>query len=201
MELNLYDHANLTGWTLENGIFLTNNCTCPGHNLTFECSVNGVVGGSTVWSGNAIRQCMVPIFLRHRDFTPGTSRVCNNGDMIIRSLRAESNCYVSQMNILFSANLNGSTVACAYDNGTATVGVGSMSIMAIKKCTNVTINSTTLTAIHFPCSLFSTNWYPLNERKSIPINFFLESRYPRVLGHPLQHLCNQLWCLSKQNSP
>ena len=102
--------------------------------MTFECSVNGIVEGSTVWSGNALRQCTVPvpIFLRHREFrsTLGTSGVCNNGDIVIHSLRADSSCYTSQMNILFSANLNGSTVACAYDNGTATVGVGSMSIMA-----------------------------------------------------------------------
>ena len=115
---------------------MTNDCACPGNNLIFECTVVGVAGGSTQWRGDAIRQCTVPVFLRHRDFIEGTTQptVCNSGEIVIRTLRVESNCYTSQMNISFSNALINSTVACAYDNGTRAVVIGSMSIEASKKC-------------------------------------------------------------------
>ena len=123
---------------LNNGFLLTSDCPCSGHNLTFECTVVGVVGGSTQWNGDAIRQCSLPVFLRHRGFIAGTTEpvtvVCNNGDLVIQSTRVESNCYTSQLNVLFSASLIGRTVTCAYDNGSVAVEIGLLSISSTKKC-------------------------------------------------------------------
>ena len=116
---------------------MTNDCACHGNNLIFECTVVGVAGGTTEWKGDAIHSCSVPvIFLRHRDFITGTTQpiVCNGGEIVIRSLRVESDCYTSQMNISFSNTLINRTVVCAYGNGSYAVDVGSVSIGATKKC-------------------------------------------------------------------
>jgi hypothetical protein len=129
-------YLDLTGCTFRSGLFLTNDCACPGNNLIFECTVIGGAGGTTQWKGDAISSCSVPVFLRHRDFIVGVTQpmVCNGGEIVIRSLRIESGCYTSQMNISFSSTLINRTVACAYDNGTLAVEVGSMSIGATKRC-------------------------------------------------------------------
>ncbi len=72
--------------------------------------------------------CMIPrLVLRHRDFMQGISQACNNDDVILRaySLQVEIidtendySSYTSQLNITYSASLIGSSVVCAYDNGT-----------------------------------------------------------------------------------
>ena len=107
MDANLM-YLDLTGCACRSGLILTNDCACPGNNLIFECTVVGVAGGTTQWKGDAIRSCSVPvILLRHRDFITGTTQpvVCNGGEIIIRSLRVESDCYTSQMNISFGNTL------------------------------------------------------------------------------------------------
>jgi hypothetical protein len=104
--------------------------------LTFECTVIGVVGGSTQWNGDAIRQCPLPVFLRHREFIAGTTEptVCNRGSLVIQSIGVESSCYTSQLNVLFNASLIGRTVTCVYDNGSVAIEIGSLSISGNKKC-------------------------------------------------------------------
>ena len=130
---------------LENGLFLRNDCSCPGYNLTFECTVNGSIGDSTVWTGEVFtNSCMMPhLFLRHRYFMQGISQACNNDDVMLRaySLQVETidtendySSYTSQLNITYSTSLIGSTVVCAYDNGTQVIHIGS-EIIAIK-CMN-----------------------------------------------------------------
>ena len=91
---------------------------------------------ATQWYGDALRQCSVPVFLCHREFTAGTTEptVCNSGEIVIRSLRVESNCYTSQLNILFRASLIDETITCAYDNGSVAIEIGSLSISGNKKC-------------------------------------------------------------------
>ena len=130
---------------LENGLFLRNDCLCPGYNLTFECTVNGGIGYSTVWIGEVFtNSCMMPhLFLRHRHFVQGVSQACINDDMIMHaySLQVETNdtesnysSYTSQLNITYSTSLIGSTVVCAYDNGTQVTLIGSEIITT--KCMN-----------------------------------------------------------------
>ena len=129
-------------FALNSGIFLRNDCLCPGYNLTFECTVIGGIGGSTAWKGEVFRNsCMAPrLFLRHREFVSGASVVCNNGNIVLRSLQVDiensSYCYTSQLNITYSRSLVGSTVAivCAYDNGTQDIPVGSRTIIPNSKC-------------------------------------------------------------------
>ncbi len=134
----MYLDLIITGYTFRSGLFLTNDCACPGNNLIFECTVIGGAGGATQWKGDALdlHSCSVPVFLHHRDFITGTTQpmVCNGGAIVIRSLRVESNRYTSQMNISFSSTLINRTVDCAYDNGTLAVEVGSISIGTTKRC-------------------------------------------------------------------
>lgn len=104
--------------------------------MTFECTVVGVVGGSTQWNGDAIRQCSMPAFLRHRGFITGTTEpiVCNSGDLVIQKIGVENSCYTSQLNVLFNSSLIGRTVTCAYDNGSVAIEIGSLSISSKKIC-------------------------------------------------------------------
>jgi hypothetical protein len=121
---------------LESGLLLRNDCSCPGYNLTFECTVNGGIGGSTVWIGEVFHNtCMIPhLVLRHRYFMQGISQACNDDDVILRaySLQVEAidsehdySSYTSQLNVTYSTSLIGSTVVCAYDNGTQVTHIGS----------------------------------------------------------------------------
>ena len=88
---------------------------------------------------------MLPgIYLRHRDFMQGTSVVCNNDDVVlhIHSIQVEGNdsmennhsSYTSQLNITYSTSLFGSTVVCAYDNGTEVTIIGSRIVTSNTKC-------------------------------------------------------------------
>lgn len=48
-----------------------------------------------------------------------------NNAVIGRGLRADSNCYTSQLDIIaFNTRLSGKRVKCVYDNGTVTTDVG-----------------------------------------------------------------------------
>ena len=124
------------GHTFNNRLLLTSDCPCSGYNLTFECTVIGVIGGSTRWNGDAIRQCPLPVFLRHREFIDGNTEptVCNRGSLVIQSIGFESSCYTSQLTVLFNASLIGRTVTCSYDNGSVAISIGSLSISGNKKC-------------------------------------------------------------------
>ena len=132
---------------LENGLFLRNDCSCPGYNLTFECTVNGDIGDSTVWLGGVFtNSCMIPrLFLRHRYFMQGISQACNNDDVILHaySLQVETidtennySSYTSQLKITYSTSLIDHTVVCAYDNGTQVIHIGSEIITRNTKCTH-----------------------------------------------------------------
>jgi hypothetical protein len=129
----------------ESGLFLRNDCSCPGYNLTFECTVNGGIGGSTVWIGEVFQNtCMIPhLFLRHRYFMQGISQACNDDDVILHaySLQVEAidskhdySSYTSQLNVTYSTSIIGSTVVCAYDNGTQVTHIGSKIIASTTKC-------------------------------------------------------------------
>ena len=125
---------------LNSGIFLRNDCSCPGYNLTFECTVIGGIGGSTAWKGEVFRNsCMVPrLLLRHREFVSGASVVCTNGNIVLHSLQVDtensSYYYTSQLNITYSMSLIGSTIFCAHDNGTQDIPIGSKTITPNSKC-------------------------------------------------------------------
>ena len=62
--------------------------------------------------------CEVTLF--HPEFgVPGATRgVCNNGTVVGYNIGVENDCYISQLDILVSSGLNGSTVECIIDDVT-----------------------------------------------------------------------------------
>ena len=96
----------------------------------------GGPGGATVWRGTALNCTMSDheIVLLHSRFEldTGTLRMCNNGAIVGRSLRVESNSgYISQLNVTVSSDMIGESIECAHDNGT-TETIGSLTINTTK---------------------------------------------------------------------
>ena len=121
-----------TGCTIPSGLLLINDCSCPGHNLTFECVINGTNEGTTVWKGAALQDtCMLPeILLLHREFegTFGDSECTGGGTIAWRTLGIENNFYRSQLNITYMTDLIGKAVVCAYDTIVDEIIIGSRRI-------------------------------------------------------------------------
>ena len=117
-------------------ILLSSGCACPGHTLTYECTVIGEgSGGATVWQGTAF-DCQSKnneILLLHRRFAleGGTSEECNGGAIVGQSVRAEESSYTSRLNVTLTADLIGERIECAVDNGTTSNLIGSLYILPI----------------------------------------------------------------------
>ena len=94
----------------------TTECSCPGDILTYECNVTGTLGGATVWRGAAYDCSLYEITLLHSRFADGTFGVCNDGDIVARSLSVEGNNYTSQLNINVTSNIAGKTIDCVDDD-------------------------------------------------------------------------------------
>ena len=114
-----------------------NDCICSGDIVTYECTVVGDNGEITVWMGDFFHcpNRKREILLVHSDFTSVqrggvySTRICNNGNVVGRIVRAENGCYTSQLNVTLTSDIIGQSIACAYDNGTIH-SVGSLSITA-----------------------------------------------------------------------
>ena len=111
----------------------TNDCSCQRSSITFECSILG--GTATVFQGSAL-SCGATsneISLLHNRFdtTSGTNGSCNNGIIVARSNRIESNCYTSTVNVMFiSPSLIGRTIKCIKDDGITSTLIDVVSIPA-----------------------------------------------------------------------
>ena len=93
-----------------------NDCLCPEDVVLYECTVCG--GLATVWEGSAFQCLSGEITLTHSDFgTPNAFGVCNGGALIGRGLSVDNGCYISRLNVTFSAQLQGTTVSCSVDDG------------------------------------------------------------------------------------
>lgn len=117
-------HAGLAA-----GPELISSCTCPGYNVTYTCTAVG--GIATVWRGSAFRDCPNNmIILRHSSFMrdEGAFGVCNDGRVIGHDLNVTGNNYISQLQVVYSADLEGRTVECAFDNRTAVNVLGTLHI-------------------------------------------------------------------------
>ncbi len=102
----------------QNRLILTNDCPCPGQNLTFECTIVG--GGTTVWQGAQVFDCpdfFNEILLRHINFGSSVMGECNAGAIVGRSLRVDGNRYTSQLSVAYNERLNGKNITCAHDDG------------------------------------------------------------------------------------
>ena len=96
------------------------NCTCIGYPLEFQCVTIG--RGATIWRGSAFNcpSSLDKIQLYHSRFTTGRATgSCNNGNIIARALDTTEGQYRSQLSIYnLTSEMIGTTVECAYDNGT-----------------------------------------------------------------------------------
>ena len=103
-----------------------NDCTCQGHDVTYECTVFGK--GATIWKGTAF-DCSLTnneLAIFHTiNFTSQRPLPCNNGAIVGRAVKVENGSYTSQITIRVSDEVNGTTVVCAHDNGTLSTEIGS----------------------------------------------------------------------------
>ena len=125
-------HHNIVGFAAGSSFISLDSpgsCICPGHTLMFECTVSNGSGGTTVWQGSAFDCARNGILLRHSQFESQMAiGVCNNGAITGRGVRSLDNAFTSQLNVSITASLQGKTVECVYDNGTATT-IGRSSIV------------------------------------------------------------------------
>ena len=98
-------------------------CTCPGDQLTFECTSFG--GIATVWHGNAFNcgyqdglKLPDEIILIHNRFNSGVEEQCgNNGQIIAQTVGVENNTYfTSILNVTVSPDMNNRTIECDTEN-------------------------------------------------------------------------------------
>ena len=117
---------------------LTHQCSCPGFQLTYKCTVTGEAG-ATIWRGS-IFQCSSTdntITLRHSAFTQ--IRSCNNGAIIGYGINSQNGHYTSQINITASSTMNNKTVECAYNDGSTTSVIGTSIVTIISGIPSIII--------------------------------------------------------------
>ena len=90
-------------------------CACAGDRLIYNCSVVG--GTATRWKGTAF-DCPMDdseITLRHSQFAANQDvGICNNGDIVGRSVGVANDCYTSQLNVTVRESINNKTVQCTF---------------------------------------------------------------------------------------
>ena len=97
---------------------LQSSCICPGHEVTYECTVCGE--GSTVWNGSLFNCAGNEITLRHDQFESGSAAgECNSGTVVARSTRitttaSGSLCYISQLSFTANSGQQNKTVSCLH---------------------------------------------------------------------------------------
>ena len=119
----------------------TNDCVCLGDVVTYECTVFGGIGTTTIWKSDFF-QCSSGkqvIELVHRPLTfeqeedevNTRSRGCNNGDIAARIVRDENDMFTSQLNVTLTYDIAGESIECIGDNGTNTHRIGLLNVAAI----------------------------------------------------------------------
>ena len=112
----------------------TIDCVCPGDIVTYECTVTGGRGETTVWKGGAFHcpSNKHEIVLLHSRFTSESEDEafgeCNDGAIVGRGLRVENNSYTSQLNVTLTSDLAGESIECVHDDGINITKVGSLNI-------------------------------------------------------------------------
>ena len=112
----------------------SNRCLCPGDSLTFECTVIGESGGSTVWRGSVFNCIGREIALFHAEFESIEGAYGECGDIVAmgQSVRSDVNTtngnsaivshYTSRLTVPSNSDRVGRTIECYYDDGaTATL--------------------------------------------------------------------------------
>ena len=77
-------------------------------------------GSATRWRGTAL-DCPLGITLRHSQFAANQEiGICNNGDIVGRSIEVDNDCYTSQLNVTVRESFNNETVQCAFTSSAGT---------------------------------------------------------------------------------
>ena len=86
----------------------SNNCSCLGDTLTFECTV--LSGQVTLWTGDAFdcSSTSNEIYLHNSSHND----TCNKKMIIGRIIQVEQNFYISQLSVRVSYDLIGKMVQC-----------------------------------------------------------------------------------------
>ena len=95
---------------------------CPEDIVVFVCSISG--GVATVWTGS-IFNCPNSgnqLLLRHRSFENGTSRTCNDGDIVAYSSEVTNISYSSRLNVMVTPEMHNGTIECIQPEEGSTVG-------------------------------------------------------------------------------
>ena len=119
---------------MESNFLAKVSCLCPEttvHNLTYECTTVGP--GTTLWRGTAFN-CAArgdEIALWHNLFTApeGAYDQCNNGNITGHSVQVEMGHYTSQIQVIFSTDLLGSSIECHHYNLSSYELIGSSTIV------------------------------------------------------------------------
>ena len=100
----------------------SSTCTCPGHVLTFECTVMG--GSVTIWRGSALG---CDIILAHDRYNESLNynKTCSSNRNIIgwprnvlqNMTENGTNSYRSQLNITVTASMFGERIECIHEGG------------------------------------------------------------------------------------
>ena len=105
------------------------SCVCPGHQLTYECTIVGPAIQYTVWKGSAL-DCNTEVSLHHGQFIESgyASATCNGGEAFAHIVNITDSCYTSQLIVNTSLSLNSKSIECAFDNGAIEETIESMII-------------------------------------------------------------------------
>ena len=96
-------------------------CVYPGDLLTYECTVMGLPGEATVWTGSAFNcaSSSNEIVLLHRPIISDNVYYSTcNGAIVARILSVEGNNFTSQLNVTVTSEIIGKTIECLHDDGT-----------------------------------------------------------------------------------
>ena len=109
----------------------SNNCSCIGDTLTFECTV--IRGVGIIWRGTAFNCPSIgnEIYLLETSISVST---CNKGMVTGRIVRVRENNYTSQLNVTLGSDLIGQTVECAYDDGTGSQIIANRTLDILCMC-------------------------------------------------------------------
>ena len=140
--IECFFHSSLTG-VEKQGLQLldaSNRCLCPGDSLTYECTIVGESGGSTVWMGSVLNCTGQEISLFHGDYesTKGAHDGC--GGVVGQSVRSyvgvnttndnstTVTLYTSRLTVPINSGTVGRTIECLYDDGAIATLVGRQTV-------------------------------------------------------------------------
>ena len=101
---------NVDFGAIKSQLIASNQCTCPGHVVSFQCTVVG--DGNTVYN---VTGCPDQLTLLSTGFNDGTARrQCLNGAIRAYGVHADfhNKIFLSQLNIIPSQNYKDVTVEC-----------------------------------------------------------------------------------------